>query len=240
MPRRYHSDEVFAYLRRFLPEMFRALEEGVREWSQASVWFVGIASAMLALLVANAEELGFLAASVTRLIVLLLGVAIVSGILHRLLLLWAAAAEMGARFALLGYVAGHEDSADIALEWQPSWSNDWIVHELKNFFDLDYSFLLDAPDATDRLRAIYDDVYKSWRKSDRPAHDAVADQLGRYFGLSPDEARSRFGARSIDKPYEHREVVHHGTLFRIAAACFWAGGAALIAATIVFCGSFVL
>jgi hypothetical protein len=86
---------------------------------------------MLALLVANADKLAFLSMSMARLIVVLLGLAMVTGVLHRLLLLWAAGVERVARFALLGYLAGHEDDAELPAARQASWSNDWIVHELK-------------------------------------------------------------------------------------------------------------
>jgi hypothetical protein len=239
MPRT-KPDEWFAdYLRTSLPEWGRQAEAGRQEFVQTGVWFVGMAATLLALFLANRGRFDFLTFGAEKWIVFLLGTSVVLGIAQRVLALVAAGREQVARGNLLGWLIGYRTHGEEADELDDDWSAEDIVVRLRDHFDLDGAFLLEAPDALPRLRDAYQDVYEHSSTADKERLKIVAAKLGEYMDwdeVSLNEHLAQFEGQSADGT---RPALSHQTWLGLSAISFFGAGFSLAAAVAVACISFL-
>jgi hypothetical protein len=240
VPRTTIADFLADYFRAMVPEVTRRADEARSEHIQTGVWLVGLASALLALFVSNRGKVPFVSPGEAKWMVVLLGVSVVAGVGHRIILLIASAQEYNARVALLGWLRASQMDVDVAQPLDDSWTNEEIVSRLKNHYELDYEFLLKSPSAKEEIRKVYSQVHSSWEKIDRDRLGVLTNQLGKWAGWSDAEVAKHFaefgGAQGATAS---APLIHYRTLFTVGTLALLAGSLAFCAAVIVFCLAFL-
>jgi hypothetical protein len=234
VPRTTVSDFLLEYLRAVIPEVARRADEDRSEHIQTGAWLVGLASALLALFLANRDKVPFVSESQAKLVVVLLGLSIMAGVVQRIVLLIGSGQDYAARMGFVGWLKGLESDADLAEPLKADWTNDEIVSRLKRHYDLDYEFLLKSASAEAELGRVYSEVYESWDKFDRESIHALMQQLGNWIGWTEAEIERRSAqSAELQLDAESPQRIHFRTLYKI-------GGNALIAASLTFCAAVIV
>jgi hypothetical protein len=228
------------FFQSILPDAVRQIDQGKAELVQTGAWLVGLASALLALFVSNRDKVNFISVVQAKWIVGLLGLSVLCGVVQRLCLIAAGFSEATSRFRLIGWLIGYGSEVDLADPLNDEWTAEEIVDRLQRHYDLDYAFLLDSPGARDRLRQIYSQTHAGWGKIDSDALRAVYRQIGSYVGWSAEKIEKQTTAFLEGGSGDSTDMVHHTSLFGVAAFALLVGSVAFGAAVTAFCVAFLI
>jgi hypothetical protein len=181
------------------PKLLEQIERAHGDAGQAVVWLVGLASTLLVLAVVNPDKVVAIAGPTYRLLCVLLLTTVASGVLCRLLALWALAFGRGVLFSLgaymTGYVAGYgvEQPDDLS----DRWDEEEIVRRLRDDFGSDYGFLLDYRVPLQGCRDAYQGAHDLWKRHQSEGVEGVKKVLGAHLGLSDGQAARLFESSDL-------------------------------------------
>ena len=176
------------------PTALEQIERAHGDAGQAVVWLVGLASTLLVLAVANPDKVATIARVHYVALCGLLLATVASGVLCRLVALWALAfgrgvmVNLGAHMA--GYVTGYglEQPDDLS----DRWDEQEIVRRLRDDFGSDYGFLLEYRVPLVGCREAYQGAYDLWRRQQVESMESMAKIVGAHLGLSEESAKALF------------------------------------------------
>ncbi|OQW37786.1 MAG: hypothetical protein A4E19_12235 [Nitrospira sp. SG-bin1] len=176
------------------PKILEQFERAHGDLGQAVVWLVGLASTLLVLAVANPEKVETIAGAHYVLLCGLLLSTIASGVLCRLLALWALGFGRGVMFNLgshmAGYVTGY--GFDHVEPLSDQWDEQEIVRRLQDDFGLDYSFLHAYQVPLAEYRNSYKRQYELWEHHEADGKESMAVLVGAHLGMSEKKAKRLF------------------------------------------------
>lgn len=167
----------------------RALEQKERTSSdigQVIVWLVGLASAFLALAVANPGRVETLAGRDYGLLAALLLLSVAAGVVCRIVVLVRVGKlenflfQFGVTLSVFSVVTSVKLPEQLSDRWEP----DEIVRRLREDFGVDYTFLLTQRVPIEGCRAAYRGQYETWQRLEVQLERRLKEVVGAYAGLS--------------------------------------------------------
>ena len=181
------------------PKILEQFERVHGDMGQAVVWLVGLASTLLVLAVANPEKVETIAGTHYVLLCGLLLSTIASGVLCRLLALWALGFGRAVMFHLGLYMAGYVAGSghDHAEPLSDQWDEQEIVRRLQDDFGLDYSFLHAYQVPLAEYRKSYKQQYELWEHHEAEGKESMAGLVGAHLGMNEKQAKTLFDSTNL-------------------------------------------
>lgn len=173
MTRQTTADKIAIRIRESLPSLMRQGDESAKEAIQTTVWLVGLATGLLALLSAKPELLIHLGALRPWLVVGLFGVVVV-GVCQRLAQQILSGKERVLAYSLEMYLWGWTEPFEDPLPLQDWWREEQILERLKVDFNLDYSAFRDNNVPLKAYQDAYAGHYKTWEEFEHGKHQRMA------------------------------------------------------------------
>jgi mRNA-degrading endonuclease HigB of HigAB toxin-antitoxin module len=174
-----------------------AAAKHLAESSEAVVWIVGLASALLAASFAEPVEVRRVLGTNHAWTAGSLWLAIVGGASYRVLTLWVAGNFQAHVFQLeaflTGYVGGSTAFSPAVLS--RSWDEMEIVAHIQSEFGQDYRFLLTHDASLERCQQLYEEMCQRWHERDEEKHAALEARLKAYLDLDVTRGPSMTDAR---------------------------------------------
>ena len=202
------------------------LRESARESVQAATWLVGLASGIVALLATKEGAITALNGAARPAVFLLMLLAVMFGVLQRLLFWIAEQRQLSHFLGLQGYLIGWvaASKAESLPLLSDSWTVQRIVDEIRINFDLDYSFLVEYQSPVEAAREMYNKLCESDERSDRDTLESFAETAMAYAGRAKPEIKSD---KSLDVIRDEAKIISR--LSRAATWCLALTGLAFFA-----------
>lgn len=215
-----------------ITEGTRVWRDGYADSAQAAVWLVGLASAALVAVLANAEARRLLGHDLD-LTVLLLLTSVLTGISYRLLGLWIAPRVHVHAIELIGAMKGFLAGASIINypELSEAWTEAEIVERLKTHFDVDRSSLLSSGASLDDCRKSYQRVREITLKYETESVERLRAMLLAY--TDQDEQRTPDLRQVRHRARKNRRIGHVGRALFFSCALSLAAGIVLVARAVL-------
>jgi lysylphosphatidylglycerol synthetase-like protein (DUF2156 family) len=170
-----------------LPRTLEDAEKLTNETVQITVWLVGLAGSLVAIIIAKPDFVTRLSTTSQRAFLLLLLATIVFSVLHRLvlhisnrLLVYQTRQIQG---QMLGFSIGFSDRGPRLL--QSTWTREEIVRHLDTEFGLQYNFLNEHNSPLEMARQSYQAQWDHDQETEKKAFHSVQDALAASEGKPP-------------------------------------------------------
>ena len=196
-PRR-PSRVVAEFVRDLVPTSKREYEEVSKETVQTTVWIVALASGLLSVAALNEKLLSGLSRTAVKVEIGLLLGTVVLGVLQRLLQhildRWLRNVLLNLHSRLIGLTL----EADTPPAPDLMTTKEGIIGALRDYFGLDYSFLVAQNVGLPASQEAYQTQYKLWQQQEKEALTSLAHLLAAFSGKPPVWGEQLFAQSASD------------------------------------------
>jgi hypothetical protein len=210
-----------------LRDQFPAVLEHAQKLNSESVhitvWLVGLAGSLVAVLVARPESVARLSIPAQRYLLLLLLSTIVCAVVHRVLLHFCHRLAIALNESVLGHAHGYVAvwTVEEAESLNASWTREQIVQRLETEFGMNYRFLIELDATLDQCRDAYKSQFELQQRLDHEAFLSVADMLAAHDGKSFEEGRAIASRPTSDALEKIRKRAVTARRLSMAASVFF-------------------